>query len=250
MGSVTTFVLDNPKAFELMTKDIKDKVSKAAIDTVNKQVWYAKGQLEEKTESTFITRNKFTVKSIKYDQMRKKPIRSLNEVQAKVGFLERADYMARQDKGGMHTSKTGSRLAIPTDKARKRKSGHNVVAGRYRIDTVLQKKIRGPYTNKIVLRSTSKKARAVARAYVASGKNKDGNKGKGEKKFVHYGKDLFQINRFQKKGNHISFDKVKIYVMDKKATRTPKKDFFLPTCEEPMKNIQIVFNSEMDKYFG
>ena len=244
MESFSRHIIDKPEDFLLLTDAVKKQMTTAAINTVNIEAAYARKNLVKKAETTFTLRNVFTVKSCAFEQMRMKPVKSLNEIRSRVGFLEKADYMRRQDEGGYHTSKTGSKLAIPTDKARAGKNKQRLVGKQYRLSEIMANKIRGPIRNKIVLRSSSRKARSVARAIVASGKNSD-----GKKKFVHYGKNIFRITYFKKKGDSISFRKDMLYVMDRQQTRTKPTGFFLPECERPMQAMQSIFNSEMDKAF-
>ena len=249
MESFSRHIIDKPEDFLLLTDAVKKQMTTAAINTVNIEAAYARKNLVKKAETTFTLRNVFTVKSCAFEQMRMKPVKSLNEIRSRVGCLEKAHYMRRQDEGGCHTSKTGSKLAIPTDKARTGKSKHRLVSRQYRLNEIMANKIRGPIRNKIVLRSSSRKARSVARAIVASGKKDKNSNIKPEKKFVHYGKNIFRITHFKKKGDSISFRKDMLYVMDRPQTRTKPTGFFLPECERPMQAMQSIFNSEMDKAF-
>lgn len=246
MGSVARFVLDNPRDFSVFSKAVRAQITEAAVNTVNIQAAYARKNLIAKTQKTFILRNKFTTsnKNLSFEQMKLKPVKKLSDIQSRVGFSEAVDYMRRQDEGGMHRSQRGSRLAIPTDKARSGGQKKRAVARAYRLNEIISRKIQGPITNEIVKRSDSRKARSVARAIVASGKNSE-----NKKKFVHYGKDLFQVNNFKKKGRNISFKIKKIYILDREATQTKATGFFAPECERPMKAMQSIFNSEMDKAF-
>lgn len=239
------YVINNPEDFEYFSKDVKRQITRAAINTVNIEAAYARKNLVAKTQTTFILRNKFTTRNCQFEQMQFRDVKTLNEIQARAGFLDAVDYMRRQDEGGVHAPKAGSRLAVPTDRVRSGKSKYKLVGKRYRLNEIIANKIQGPITNRIVLRSNSKKARSVARAIVASGKNAE-----GKKKFVHYGKNLFQVNNFRKKGKDISFKIDMLYIMDRPQTRTKPTGFFLPECERPMQAMQSIFNSEMDKAFG
>lgn len=203
MESFSRHIIDKPEDFLLLTDAVKKQMTTAAINTVNIEAAYARKNLVEKAGTTFTLRNTFTVKNCTFEQMRMKPVKSLNEIRSRVGFSEKVDYMRRQDEGGYHTSKTGSKLAIPTDKARAGKNKQRLVGKQYRLSEIMANKIRGPIRNKIVLRSSSRKARSVARAIVASGKNFD-----GKKKFVHYGKNIFRITHFKRKGILSRFGKI------------------------------------------
>ena len=140
--------------------------------------------------------------------------------------------MERQEKGGIHKPATGSTLAIPTDIAR---SGNRArpVARMYRVNKVKAQKVRGAFKKNIA----SKKARQVARAYIAF---KTG-------KLLSYGGNLHRVTRFKAKNGNVSFRLKQAYSFSKTQTRTPPQPFFLPSCEKPAADGQRIFNTQMDK---
>jgi hypothetical protein len=233
MSKLATFLLENPKAFQNLTETVKQEITKAGINTVNIQAALARKNLVSRVNKNFILRNTFTIRQLQYIQRRQGPVKSLDEIKSVVGFTEKAGYMERQDIGGEHRPKQGSRLAIGTDKVRTGRDKKRPIARRFRLSNIENIKSRGPYTNKI----KSKKARGVAMAYVAS----------KQKLLVHYGKDLFTVKRFKKKGDNISFLIDKIYIRTKEKTYTLAQGYFLPECEKPAADIQKIFNSQMDK---
>jgi hypothetical protein len=233
MSKLTTFLLEDPKAFSKLAESIKKDVTKAAINTVNIQSALARKNLVSRVGKDFTLRNTFTIRQLQYTQMKQRPVKSLDEIKSVIGFTEKADYMERQDIGGEHRPKQGSRLAIGTDKARTGSDKKKPIARRFRLSNIENIKLKGPYT----IKAKSKKARGVARAFIASKK----------KLLVHYGKDLFAVRRFKKKGDNISFLIDKIYIRTKENTYTPAQGYFLPECEKPAADVQKIFNSQMDK---
>jgi hypothetical protein len=231
MSSTARFVLDNPSAFNDLCADLKDWVTKSAIDTVNIQAALARRNLVARERQDFILRNSFTERQTQITQMPKGNVKSLEDVRATVGITEKAAYMARQDEGGYHTPESGSRLAIATDKARTGKDKKKTVARRYRMNNIDALKITGKSKH------SATKARGVARAYIAW----------KTKKLVHYGKDLFAVTDFIKKSDGVTFKIEKIYEMDYTQTYTSGKEYFLPECEKVTGDIQAIFNSQMNK---
>jgi hypothetical protein len=51
----------------------------------------------------------------------------------------------------------------------------------------------------------------------------------------------------KKKGDSVHFEKQMIINREYERTFTPAKNFFLPACQEAAKDIQKLFNENMDK---
>jgi hypothetical protein len=233
MATTARFILDNPNAFKDLCSDVKDWVTKSGIDTVNIQAALARNNLVTRERQDFTLRNKFTERQTQFTPMSKRAVKSIEEIQATVGITERAAYMARQDTGGYHTPESGSRLAIGTDKARTSKDKKKPIARRYRMSNIDNVKVKGE------AKDGSSKARSVARAYIAF----------KEKKLIHYGKNLFSVTSFKKKGGDISFKTEEIYKMTETKTYTQGQNYFLLECLKPAADGQQIFNSQMDKNF-
>lgn len=242
------YVINNPEDFEYFSKDVKRQITRAAINTVNIEAAYARKNLVSKTQNTFILRNKFTTskKALSFEQMKFQKVRTLNEVQSRVGFSEDADYMKRQDEGGLHRPKSGSKLAIPTDRARSGGSKNRLVAKKYRVNNLKSEKVnKKNFTRKtkrgvITLNIKSPKVRQILRAAEVAKRGK----------LMQYGGNLHRVDPFRIKRGNINFRLRQVYSYSKTQTRTKPTGFFLPECERPMQAMQGIFNSEMDKAFG
>ena len=231
MSQIAKMIINDPESFHLLTTDAKERIIKAATNTVNIQAALAKKQNVKTMKDTFTLRNTFTTRQVQYDQMPKGRY-ALHAIHSTIGVTEKAAYMERQEKGGIHKPATGSTLAIPTDIAR---SGNRArpVARIYRVNKVKAQKVRGAFKKNI----TSKKARQVARAYIAF---KTG-------KLLSYGGNLHKVTRFKAKNGNVSFRLKQAYSFSKTQTRTPPQPFFLPSCEKPAAAGQRIFNTQMDK---
>ena len=225
MSQIAKMIINDPESFHLLTTDAKERIIKAATNTVNIQAALAKKQNAKTMKDTFTTRQ------VQYDQMPKGRY-ALHAIHSTIGITEKAAYMERQEKGGIHKPATGSTLAIPTDIAR---SGNRArpVARIYRVNKVKTQKVRGTFKKNIA----SKKARQVARAYIAF---KTG-------KLLSYGGNLHKVTRFKTKNGNVSFRLKQAYSFSKTQTRTPPQPFFLPSCEKPAVDGQRIFNTQMDK---
>lgn len=231
MSQTAKMLIRDPESFKVLTTDIKKTIIKAAINTVNTQAALARKNTINTMKDKFTLRNNFTTKQVQFDKM-PQGLYSLNVIQSTVGINQKAAYMERQDKGGIHKPAQGSTLAIPTNIAR---SGNRAkpVARKYRINNLRAQKVKGPFKKNLI----SKKARQVARAYVAF---KTG-------KLISFGNNLHIVTRFSAANGNISFKLKQVYGFSKSQTRTPPTPFFQKSCEKPAADGQRIFNSQMDK---
>ncbi len=230
MSQTAKMIIKEPENFHLLTIDAKKTIIKAATNTVNIQAALGRKNVIQAIKDNFITRNNFTTRQVQFDKM-PQGLYSLNSIQSTVGITEKAAYMERQDKGGIHAPQAGSKLAIPTDTARGGKS--KALPRMYRVNNLSRKKVRGKFKRNI----QSHKARQVARAYVAF---KTG-------KLVSFGKNLHKVTSYTKSGSSIHFKLKQIYNFSKTQTKTPPKPFFEKATEKPARDGQKIFNSQMDK---
>ena len=231
MSQTAKMVIHDPESFHLLTIDAKKTIIKAATNTVNVQAALARKNTVNAMKNKFTLRNNFTAKQVQFDKM-PEGLYSLNAIHSTVGINQKASYMERQEKGGIHKPAMGSTLAIPTDTAR---SGNRAkpVSKMYRVNRLRSQKVKGPFKKNI----RSQKARQVARAYVAF---KTG-------KLISFGKNLHKVTRFHSSKGHVSFKLKQVYNFSKSQTRTPPTPFFQNACEKPASDGQKIFNSQMDK---
>lgn len=233
MSQTAKLIIQDPENFHILTTDIKKKIIKSATNTVNIQAAIARKNIIQSIKSNFTTRNNFTTRQVQFDKMPDE-LYALKAIKSTVGINQKADYMERQEKGGTHKTKTGSKLAIPTDKARGSKN--KAVPRKYRVNNLSRRKVKGKFKNNI----KSKKARQVARAYIAF---KTG-------KFVSFGNNLHQVSSFKKVKSSVHFRLKQIYNFSKTQTKTPATPFFEKSTEKPARDGQRIFNQQMNKNAG
>ncbi|MEL5718739.1 hypothetical protein [Treponema pedis] len=231
MSQIAKMIINDPESFHILTIDAKKTIIKAATNTVNIQASIARKEIINNVKNKFILRNNFTTKQVQFKKM-PQGLYSLNSIQSTVGITEKASYMERQDKGGIHKPEAGSTLAIPTDMARGGNKSKQV-SRLYRVNRLPSQKVKGPFKKNI----NSKKARQVARAFVSY---KTG-------KLISFGKNLHQVINFNSSKGRVSFKLKQIYNFSKFKTVTPPTPFFQQSCEKPALDGQRIFNSQMNK---
>ena len=154
MSQIAKMIINDPESFHLLTTDAKERIIKAATNTVNIQAALAKKQNVKTMKGTFTLRKTFTTRKVQYDQMPKGRY-ALHAIHSTIGVTEKAAYMERQEKGGIHKPATGSTLAIPTDIAR---SGNRArpVGRIYRLNKVKVQKVRGAFKKNIASKKPGK----------------------------------------------------------------------------------------------
>jgi hypothetical protein len=232
-------VIDDLSKFSLLSRDLKEQIVKAAIATVNVKAAVARKGAISNIKSDFVLRNDFTTRQVQFTPM---PLGrySLSQIQSTVGVNEKASYMERQEEGGKHTPSKGTKLAIPTYKARGG-SDRNPVAAPWRVGNI-KKEMRVHGESKRFSEEKNKKAWTIARAAVAHkrglllplGENKDE-------------RNLHLVTDFHKSGDNVEFKTIQLYKFDKAETKTESRPFLKPACEKVEKDGQAIFNSQMKK---
>ena len=238
MTGITKFTLNNPQAIKKLHKDIRRNIKQAATKTVNAVAFQARADLRTYVLENFSNPNGLVTPSSLF--VTKVPFgktENLSDIQASVGFSEKVDFMRRQDEGGWRTRHDPSkRLSIKTDTAQRDglpsvglgKRGKVTIKGK-RISTILLRQGR----------SQSHRANRVARAAVAYQT--------GLLMYMGPHKSLFRITSFRRIDEGVHFDAE--LMVNRRFTRTftPARNFFLPVCQNAAKNIQDLFNENMDK---
>lgn len=209
-------------------KDAKKRMVGAAINTVNIVAAKARKIAQEYISQKFTTRNNFTTNSVRYTQS-KKSTKNIADIKSETGITERAGYMARQETGGVKKSPSGANLNIPNTRARGG-SNANKVRRQYYYDNVIK--------NTVSWRPNgSKKSRLVATAFVAA----------REKKFIRMNDAFFTVSNFRKTKSGVKFRLKQILNLKHKTTETPQNEWLKPASEDAAKDMQAIFNSQMDK---
>lgn len=219
------------KSMNDVCKDVEKRFIKAGVNTINIIAASAKNNSKREIESKFTTRNNFTVKNLHFEKCGSN-VRSLNEIKSYTGILAPAGYMARQETGGAHKSKSGNNLIIPNTNARYGKKTAPV-ASMYRYSKIKQKLQKR--------RDSSKQALAEAAFKAASlGDGRD-------KGFIRIDNTIFQVTKFEPKKDNRMFVSKPILNLKHATTYTPKKEWLQPASEYAAQMMQSVFNSQMDK---
>lgn len=215
--------------FAAAMKDAIFKMIGAAKDTVNIVAAMARKNAQKNIADQFTNRNTFTVNSVRYTQA-KKSARKLADIKSETGITERAGYMARQETGGTKKSPSGSNLIIPNTRARGG-SNANKVRRKYHYDEVIKNTVSWSTTHK------SKRARMVATAFTAQ----------RDKKFMRSNNAFFVISNFRKTKDGVNFQMKEILNLKHKSTETPQNEWLEPASEDAAKEMQAIFNAQMDK---
>lgn len=216
-------------SFVAAVNDVKEERVRAAIDTVNIVAALARKNAQKNISAQFTTRNAFTVNSVRFTQCGKN-LKNLNAVKSEAGITDRAAYMVRQEQGGVKRAPNGENLIIPNTRARGG-SNANKVRRKYRWDEVSKNIV------KWSSRGGSRKARGVAAAYVAA---KTG-------KFVRRNNAIFKVTNFRKTKAGVHYRLSEILNLKHKTTTTPQNKWLEPASEDAAKDMQKIFNSQMDK---
>jgi hypothetical protein len=230
-------VIDDPSKFHLLATDVKEKMIKAGIATVNIMAAKARKEAIKNISRNFITRNTFTTRQVQFTSM---PVGrySLSAIQATVGITQKASYMKRQEEGGEHTPSKGSTLAIPTDEARGGTKYNKVLIplyktkGRKRVHTPKKKGGGHGKNKKLFLEKVSKAYEK--KLFIAMG-------GKGRQRNLH------KITSFRKIGDKVKFKSKQIYKFTQRKTKTDANPWLLPACEKVGKEVLQIFASQMKK---
>jgi hypothetical protein len=255
-------VIKDPSKFRLLATEMKEKVVQGGIATVNVMAGKARKEAVKNIQKDFINRNNFTARQVQFTPMPQGRFYAISAIHSIVGVTEKASYMARQEEGGEHTPRQGSKLAIPTDAARGG-SFRNPVQRGMKVRDVRRKKMRVhgeaalrksqykgkgknvPKRTKITTHG-SKSSWTVARAYIAF----------KHKLFLPLGgngdeRNLIKITSFvpKGKGRHrkVEFDAEQIYNFEHTKTKTKARPFLMPACEKVQKDVAKIYESQMKK---
>ena len=237
MSEIADMVYDDPDKVHLLSVDIKEKLVKAAIATVNVKAALARKEALNNIKDDFTLRNNFTTAQVQFTPMPEGRY-SISAIHSSIGVTEKAQYMARQEEGGEHTPSQGNTLAIPTDVARGG-SVRRPVVSTLRVGKInRRRRVHGEPTRDY----KSQKAFLVARAFVAF----------SEGLFLPWGgsgdqRNLHEVTAFQKKESDVNIETEQVYKFDQEKTITEAQPWLMPACEKVDADSQDIFNSQMKK---
>lgn len=209
--------------------DLKKASAIAARNTLNILAANTRRFYQENLKKDLTLRNDFTTRSIVFD---KAVGENLSSMASQVGALQRASYLDLQEDGGTRKPKRGNVLAIPQVKAR----GGSIrrrVATQYYLKRISKQKVTGAYTKNF----SSKKAMAVARAYVAYNK----------KKIIHYNSNIYAVTSFHKTSKRVKFNKIHLYNTSKRSANVKGIHAFRRAVYNDKNNAQAIYNGQMKK---
>ncbi len=209
--------------------DIPKACITALKNTFNVQVALTRKNSIAEIKKDFIIRNNFSEKSIAYDRCKTEDIPTM---QASVGALLRAEYLALQHEGGLRRSKKGSKLAIAQDEVRGG-SRRRLVSKSFYMTKLKNKIVRGKFQKNI----KSKKAQAVARAYVAKQNNL----------FLKYDNNIFSVTSFSKFKKRVKFKSKHLYNVGERTAKIKGKPWLTTSAQKPAADGQAIFNSQVKK---
>jgi hypothetical protein len=226
-----------------MKIDIKDfsKLERGFVDipkaciigfknTLNIQVALTRKNSIAELKSDFTLRNDFSEKSIAYDRVKTDTIPTM---QAIVGALTRAEYLALQHEGGQRRPKAlFKKLAIPQDAARGGSRRRLVSRSNY-LEKISGNVVRGRFTKHF----KSKKAQAIARAYIAKQNNL----------FIKYDNNIFSVTSFSKMRNQVKFKSKHLYNVGERTAKIKGNPWLTNSAQKPAADGQSIFNSQVKK---
>jgi len=182
-------------------------------------------------KKNFTLRNTFTVRSIAYEKADQMEIKNM---ESKVGARERAFYLETQELGGVRKkrgNKTGP-VALPMREVR---------AGRSMAQPVMKKKYitqvrRGQVKGRIKNKRLPKKARAVARLFMAKKLNK----------YIRRGSEYFSVIDIKKVGrNRIRVRLKHLYSINKEQIRVRPSPWLRPAIKKPARDLQNIYRTQL-----
>jgi hypothetical protein len=254
MSTSVQMFTNDPSKFHLLATEVKLQMIQAGIATVNVMAAVGRKGAVKNVQEKFINRNTFTTRQIQFTPMPESKYVKIAAIQATLGALDTAPWLARQEEGGKHTPSRGQTLAIPTDRARGG-SIRNAVAAAMRVSRLgkrrrvggnprkFKQKTKG---GKVITRKpknyNSQKALKVARAWVAFEKGLLVPVGdtKGQR-------NLFAVTSFYKTRDRVAFKLEQVYKFDRPFTVTKAEPWLLPASEKVASQCQAIFNAQINK---
>lgn len=209
--------------------DLKKASSLAAKNTLNIVAALSRRNYVKNVRANMILRNTFTVRQIRFTKTESTDISTM---ESKVGATDKADYLRLNEESGRRKSKRGSSLGIPQPFARGG-SRRRLVSRAFYLKSLRRRKIKGKFKKNF----KSKKAMNVARAAVAY----------REKKILKYSDNLFTVFTFGKTSGRVKFKKRHLYNFSQKSVFIKQRKMLLPAIEQPIKDGQNIYNSQMNK---
>ena len=210
--------------------DIEKAAFIATKNTLDTQAGLTRKNAVRNIESDFINRNDFTIKRIRFDKSKGTKI---SDLESRAGALKKAGFMELQETGGVRKPKKGNNLSIPTNRARGG-SKTRLVSGKYYHSEMTRGKVKGNFKKNM----KSKKAKSVARAYIAHKHHK----------FMGDSTGVYTVGSFKKTDRKsVDFNRTMIYNRKSKTVIVRKTPWLDPATKKPIHDGQAIFNSQINK---
>jgi|LGOV01.1.fsa_nt_gb hypothetical protein len=209
-------------------------INKATVistrNTLNVMAALTRKNYVKNVDQELVQRNTFTKRSLQFEKTESD---NINQMESKAGALDRAGFMELQELGGDRVTKSGANLAIPTNFSRGGRNSGLVGKGVY-----LRRIKKRMVTGNPKKHYKSRRARNVARAYIAQKKEK----------FVSRSSGIYSVSDFQKTGRAgISYKRNMIYNTQHRKTKVKKTPMLEPATLAPIGDAQNIFNSQVNK---
>jgi hypothetical protein len=147
VSGIAKYALENPDAIKHLCGDVRKLIKKAATDAVNGTAFEARANIKEAVNAEFIVRNSFTTSgnALHVTRVPYGHTENLGDIEASVGFTEKAAYMERQEAGGTRKGRDGNGVPIPMDRARKGGNKTGVVQKKYYLSGLGGLKVKGAF---------------------------------------------------------------------------------------------------------
>jgi hypothetical protein len=242
MNTSIKMFTNDPSKFHLLAQEVKLDLIRAAIATVNVMAAVGRKGAVKNVKEKFINRNTFTARQVQFTPMPQSKYIKIAAIHATLGATDKAPWLERQEKGGVHKPSQGKTLAIPTDRARGG-SVRSAVKANMRVSSIgKRKRVRGPKPRDYAARFKSEKAIKVARAWVAF----------TEGMFIPIGdtngqRNLYVVTKFFKSRDRAAFKLEQVYKFDQPSTTTKAEPWLLPASEKVASQCQAIFNAQMKR---
>lgn len=179
------------------------------------------------TDKGFYNKTKFVQKSIAFDRVKQE---SINNMESKVGALNRAKFMLVQEEGGTR-HKRGNHYSIASTFARGG-SNKNLVKKEYYVNQLVRNKMRKAKSTR------SRKSQAVAMMYMA---NKLG-------KLYSLDKGIYSVLNFNKPSrNSVDIKTKLLYAFKKSPIKIKGRHYLEKAIDNPSKDIDTIYEKQLKK---
>mgnify|MGYP003590798656 CR=1 FL=1 len=217
------------KEFYFKLKNFETSNVEAVKNTLNIAASLSRRNAVQNIKREFILRNKFTEKSITFQ---KADGNSINQLESKVGALDRAKYLKYQEDGGTKP-KRGKNYAIAQKSARMG-SNKNVISKNFYMSKIVSGGIK---KGKPKL-ARGRRGNGVAQMYIANKFSK----------FVIRNKKIYRVDSFEKTSrNNVKAKMTLLYALQASPVKIKATWWMKRAVEKPSRDIDNIYVSQIKK---